>query len=128
MAGLAALYRTRVPLPYHPYRVNYEIKQGNSYTALYKYLEKKKALLRQDDSAYLLLDWQSIEQLDVDLRNCVGWNDRICIQHLEQQITMLAKNMDEVLDWLDLYVNSPYAATNRGYFGANALLPFGMGL
>jgi hypothetical protein len=128
MAELAAFYGTRAPQPYHAYRVNYEIKQGNSYAALYKYLEKKKALLRQDDSTYLLLDWQSIGQLDLDLRNCVEWDDRICVQHLEQPIKMLAKNMDEVLDWLDRYVNGPYAATNRGFLGANALLTIATGL
>ena len=90
MAGLASLMGANAPLPYYAYRANYEIKQGNSYTNLNVYLEKKKALLRQDDSNYLFLDWQSIDQLDYDLKSCVAWNDRICVEHLNQPVEMAA--------------------------------------
>jgi hypothetical protein len=127
MAGLASLMGANAPLRYHPFRTNYEIKHGNSYTPIDEYLKPKKELLRQDDSTYLFLDCKTIDQLQFELNNCVEWDDRICVEPLKPS-DMRAKNMQEVLDWLDRYVNSPYAATNRGYLGANALLSFARGI
>jgi len=108
--------------PYFAYRANYEIKVGNSYERLYEFLKKQKAYLRQDDSNYLFLSPLDLKTLDRELWACVNRNDRISVEYLCQPFQMIARNMPEVIRWLERYVTDQDATANRGYHGINALL------
>lgn len=114
-------------VPFHPFRVTYEIKTRNSYSVLYDYIFSRKAYQRVDDCSYFFLEWQEDRVVHSQLVKCVTPNDRISLEPLHQNIEMLAYNMPKVIDWLEQYVTGPHAAANRGYH-AKPVLPLGSNL
>jgi hypothetical protein len=124
MASINAL--SPLKSPYHPYRANYEVKLGHSYTALYNYIDARKACLRVDDSTYVFLEWRDTGSVAREMRECVHPADRISVEKLHAPVEMISYNMQEVVDWLNRYVNDANAAINRGHHIANTYFPLGM--